>query len=66
VKLTTRRYIRKQLTSSTAVDVDALKKENEDLKTKNAELTKKVEELTKKVLVILKEILTIFSLRNQE
>lgn len=31
------------------IDIDALKKENEDLKKANAELQQKVEELTKKV-----------------
>jgi cell division protein FtsB len=43
-------WIKKHLGSVIGVDVDALKKENEDLKKANAELTQKVEELNKKVI----------------
>ncbi|PRP81557.1 hypothetical protein PROFUN_01070 [Planoprotostelium fungivorum] len=42
-------WIKKHLGSVIGVDIDALKKENEDLKKANAELTQKVEELNKKL-----------------
>jgi len=42
-------WIKKHLGSSLGVDIEALKKENEDLKKQNGELQQKVDELTKKV-----------------
>ena len=45
-------WIRKHLGSVMGIDVEALKKENDDLKKQNAELTQKVDELTKKVSFI--------------
>jgi hypothetical protein len=46
------RWIKKHLGSVMGIDIDAMKKENEDLKAANTELSKKVEELSKKVYLI--------------
>lgn len=46
-------WIKRHLGSVAGIDVDALKKENEELKKQNSELTQKVDDLTKKVLIYL-------------